>query len=669
MSVWVRSYWKALTGYILLVGVLFLPVFIVGNGALIYGDDIHHQYYFYRQFFNEWLKEGIIPWWNPYYFSGAPFMASPIVNPWYLLNWLYVILPLSSAYSVHLAFHVLWSMTGMYALMRRNGLMRPFGPIGAWISGLFFGLSGFFMARTWAGHVDVIAAASWMPWVVFAFANTVNSEQKTENRKAIVISAGVFAMQLLAGYQTMAMMTVIIVGIISGLTALQSKSLRPLLLTLCSLFLGIGLAAVHLLPVSEFIRQSVRTYPFPYSWISYGSWEWRSLLQLIKPFIFGNQHTYQGPPPNFIEHSAFVGVGGLALAGIGVYTLFKSRKVLNVLGFSCLIAVIYGIWVSLGPNAPVDLQYVLWKFIPMYKYLRIPPRHLILVVFGLSGLAGIGFSVLSQSLKYLKILIAGIVVIEMIWFARGFIEARPVPEARHDAELIALLKQDTEPYRVLQNFGVWLLQRDALDFDAVMSYGIFSATGYDPVMLRSYYEFVAQATGKQGGDAILEQDVQVPYLIPASSDTIDFLNIKYILVPPAHDPFLGNSRYSLIRESNRYQYRLYENTTVKPRFFPENSACGVIEVVSYTPNEIRLSADVSCDTHIKSSEVWYPGWEVYIDDKKSYIKRTEDTFRTVFVPSGKHTIEYRFRPVIFVYGGVMSLLSVAVVVRMIRKKT
>ena len=114
------------------------------------------------------------------------------------------------------------------------------------------------------------------------------------------------------------------------------------------------------------------------------------------------------------------------------------------IGGAFFVITFFGIWVSLGPNAPIDLQKILWQFIPMYHYLRIPPRHLILVVFGLAGLAGIGMEYLFRSPKSsraLRSLITGVIVVEMVLFARNFIELKPIPEARHDKEFIALLKK------------------------------------------------------------------------------------------------------------------------------------------------------------------------------------------------------------------------------------
>ena len=492
-------------GYILVVAFVMGRALFPPEGQMIFGDDIHRQYYFFRQFFNEWIGKGVFPWWNPYLFSCEPFIANPVVNIWYPANWLFIVLPLRIAYSWHIALHIVLAMVGMRKMIRELG---GIGEIGGWVAGLIFGLSGFFMARTFAGHVDVIAAASWMPWVIWAM-----------QRKSIPFAAGVFAMQLLSGYQTMAFFTLVAACFL----------VRPVWRVGGGALGGLGLAAFHILPVQEFFRQSIRTYSLPYNWHEYGAIEWRSLLQLFNPFQFGNQYTYNGPPPNFIEHSMFVGIGGLILAGIGGIRGIRGR-----VGKMFLLVALFGIWVSLGSNAPIDLQYILWKTVPMYQYLRIPARHLILVVFGLAGLAGIGFKWLSPRLpRSLRVLVVGLLTVEMALFARGFIELRLVPEARHDQELIALLTHDTQPYRVLQNFGVWMPERDALDFDSVQAYNIFSATGYDPSILRRYYEYVSNGGG---ATAMLSDDVQIPYL--SDPTLLDRLNVKYIMVRKTYDSFL-----------------------------------------------------------------------------------------------------------------------------------
>jgi len=642
-------------GFILVTMIVFGKALFPAADFMIYGDDIHRSYYFFREFFNYWIRQGVFPWWNPYIFGGQPFIADPIVNIWYPINWLFMLIPLNIAYAWHIALHIVWAMTGMYMLTVNSKQLTVNSKLAAWVSGVVFGLSGFFAARTWSGHVDVIAAASWMPWVVWA----IDRAMMLGDKKRIIVASGIFALQLFSGYQTMAFMTVIVVGFVALARSYGAKSVKPMLLAIQTGAIGIGLAAFHLVPVSEFFHASIRTFRLPYSWASYGAWGWQSLIQMLNPFFFGDQYTYRGLAPNFGEHSAFVGVIGLLLAMIGVVVSVKNKRA--IVGIAFVVLAFFGVWVSLASNAPIDIQRVMWEIIPMYRYIRIPARHLILVVFSLSFLSGVGcLYLLMHSKKWRKwvsALIVGLVAIEMVLFSRHFIELQPIPERRHDHELVERLVQDEQPYRTLQNFGVWLSARDALDFDSSMSYGIYSATGYSPSILRSYFEYIARATGKSGEQAMLSHDVQVPYMSAANAGSIDFLNIKYIIVPPEHDPFSGNERYKLVWDDDRNKYRLYENTMVLPQFFLSDSSCGSVNVSSYTPNKVVLSVSSTCAATLRSSEVWYPGWTATIDGKKTSINKENDTFRTLFIQPGNHTIVYEFRPTIFLFGGIISLFT------------
>lgn len=657
-------------GYAAIVAILFAPALFTKDGWMIYGDDIHRQYYFFREFFTTWMRQGIVPWWNPYLFSGEPFMANPVVNMWYAPNWLFFFMPLPLAYVVHIAGHVWWAMSGMKVLLTH--VLGNKNRLASWIGGVMFGLSGFFAARTFAGHVDVIAAASYLPWVVWAFIRLMRADWHYRDG---VVASVLFALQIFSGYQTMAFFTTIAVGVFVMFFAIRERRVAPLLRAGLFGAAGVGIAAVHILPVSEYFRVSIRTYPLSYTWHAYGSLTWESLVQFLHPFYFGNQHTYAGPPPNFIEHSAFVGVGGIILSLLGAVTLIRKGKRgessrLFTAGVVCIG--VFGIWISLGPSAPIDLQYILWRFIPMYQYLRIPPRHLLLVVFALSALAGVGVSAVSLRVRTLRhgsallTFFCVAAIFELAVFFRGFIEVKPLPETRHDKELISLLRTDTQPYRMLQDFGVWVSPRDALDFDSVMPYGIFSASGYDPSILRSYYEYIARATGISGEAAMRAFDVQVPYLTPREADTIDTLNIKYLMVPVDYDPFRANTRYVLRRETG--QYRLYENTTVQPRFYLERDTCGDAHVTSYTPNRIEIATDTTCGSMLFSSEVYYPGWTANVDSKKVQIGKLYNTFRTLFVPAGKHTVVYQYQPTIFVQGAVISFCTIVLLISAGRRR-
>ncbi len=709
-----KKYFWPVVLYIGVIGIVFGRALYPGATEMIWGDDIHRQYYFNRQFFNNFLSQGIWPWWNPYVFSGAPFIANPVVNIWYPATWLFVLLPLNVAYSWHIAIHIFWAMMGMYCALREMSKVKgQMSNVGAWLAGLVFGLSGFFTARIWAGHVDVIAAASWLPWVFGAFWYLI-SAHPTKLRHGVILSAIVLAMQILAGYQTMAFFTLEAVFIATSLLSYFERSWRPLVRAGLAVLLGLGLAAIQIIPAQEFFRAGIRTFSFPYRWNAYGSLTLESLKQFLNPFFFGDQVTYSGPPPNFAEHAFFVGrVGMLVMLAVALFRLPKVHRSLRspmLLAFGCIA--LFGLWVSLGPNAPIDLQYILWKLVPMYHYLRIPPRHLILVAFGLSGLVGIAmnfliskshilnskqyqsiniqnskqfrlfgfgnldlFRILSLGFRIFVFVVLLGIATEMMLYARHFIVLKPIPETRHDTELIRILKSDTEPYRVLTNFGAWVPPRDSFDLNAGMHYGVFNATGYDPSILRSYYEYIDMSNGNPPGASILSHDIQVPYL-NVYGNALDALNIKYILHPRGYDPLAGASgqaasRFKLIREDALRDYRLYENTSVLPRFYfvgetainPESvqpftlKKEGSVRIVKYAPNEIILSVQSLGPGYLMSSEIYYPGWEGFVDDKKVDVIKANRTFRTLFVPAGNHTVVYHFSPRIFLLGGLVTIVS------------
>ncbi len=733
--------------YLAIVLYVFWPILWPPEGTLVFGDDIHRSYHFFRQLFGWAIARGEFPWWNPYLFSGEPLIANPSLAFWYPVNWLFALIPYRFVYSWIIPLHIFWAMMGMYTLLRRELSNNPIIQLSnethnlithhsslitylqAWLAGLIFGLSGFFMGRIWEGHIELILSASWMPWVICAF-GAATSDKGQETRKYIVFAAVTLAMQILAGYQTMAFFTLEVVFIVTSLLSYFERSWRPLVRAGLAILFGLGLAAIQILPAQEFFRASIRTYDLPYSWAVFGSYTLGNLKQLIDPFIFGFPWAYKGPSPNFGEMAAYIGKGGLLLALISIMvlvihlfqrvfkrsnparhqlspqataggevtTLLTNDRQTFIFGAAMACIAIFGLWVSFGWNAPVDLNKILWDIVPTYKYLRIPSRHLILFVFGISALAGLGFSLVRHSLARLVIVL--VIVIDMVWFARVFVVLRPDPATRHNPELVSYLQKNAGLTRILPNFNVGMGTRDALDFDAAMGYRFMSASGYDPAILRNYYEFAAAVAGIENPD-VQQTDVQIPYLLPASR-YVDFLNVKYIFVPSWFDSVAGSSpKYKLVMEENKKDYfRLYENTNVLPRFFlastvvslPNREAiarairmgeydpgkvvlmqakdvpagftvdCGTqklpaVTVASYSMNTIMLETNGPCNAMLATSEVIYPGWTATIDGQPANIIEGNLAFRTIFIPKGKHTMVMAYRPTVFIVGFFVSITT------------
>lgn len=701
------NYWPIVV-YACIVVFVFGSAMLPKPGYLLFGDDIHRQYVFFREFLLNMLKQGVLPFWNPYQFSGYPFLANPQwVNVFYLPSMLFFLIPPSQIFSWYVGLHIVFAMTGMYWLCRYHIILAP---IPSFCAGVIFGLSGFFSARIWAGHVDIIAAASFIPWVF-----GLSQRAGVGKRRDIVPASIVLCLQLLAGYQTITLLTIDALMIMTLFLCMIHRSFFPALRILSVILLGVGLSAIQLVPQQEFFHHTIRSFTFPYSWNANGSLWVDSFKQLVDPFYFGDQSIYHGAPPNYQEHAMYIGKIGLGLALFTIFVfvmnlIIRRRTVaLSKVGVILLFTVIsiFSLWISLGYNAGIDLHYIIWQLVPFYHYLRFPPRHLVLFVFAASVLSAMGIQLLRQ--KVLQLAFVFLIIFEMVPFAKHFIDIKQIPQLRHDEKLIKLVTQDTQPYRLLENFGVWVSPRDSLDFNSAMVYGVYSTTGYDPSILRNYYEFI-DAANKNPTPSILMHDVQVPYLDVYSRAT-DFLNIKYILHPPAYDSIGGKSsdRFTLLRDNKSRDYRLYENKNVLPRFFLVQDArifstrtqvaeairtgevdfsktvlldkskindiatdvpkdCDVsrqnVSIVSYGLNTISLRATSPCKSYLVSSEVVYPGWDAYIDTLPAQVLEGNLAFRVIVIPEGLHTVTYSYSPRIYLLGLVITVVSLLICIRL-----
>ena len=694
--------------YLLVILALLLPAFFPPAGKMLAGDDFLRVHVYYQGTFVQNLKQGIVAWWNPYQFSGAPYAATPTEPLWYPPVILMHLFPIAYSYPIFIAFHLLIAMTGMYFLMRRV-LKTDMPVLAAWASGISFGLSGYFVARMWAGHSDIIASAAYIP-LVFGLFFRAMTRKKSED---VVFAGGALFAQLLAGYQTIVVFTLEAVGIAAVFVALSEKRIRPLFRFVAGVAVGFGLAAFQLLPGLEYYRNSIRMFPFSYDWAARGAFDFlHPLVQLFVPFIYGDQRTFVGPLPNYHEQAAYAGavMAFLALCAILVtvtQALRKKAKPTQVFLAGLFLTIVgFALWIGMGPNAPINLHKLLWETVSFYRTVRYPQRQVILLSFSVAVLGGLGLSFIKN--RVLQYVLVAVLCVELFLYGRHFIEFMPIPSSLHDAALIDILKKDTEPYRFLPNFACWVPPRDSLDFDAPTKYGIYSATGYDPSILKRYYEFV-DALNRATTSSIYEHDVQVPYL-DVNAVSFDFLNIKYVMVPMIYDSLQGSGKFKLLREDAARDYRLYENTTSSPRFFPVSdlkvlktrrevldeirsgadltrtiltseeddknitmytSTCSAsdvstVKIIRYGMNDISLEIHSTCDTFLSTSEVMYPGWHAYTEGKEMHMFYANNAFRGLFIPKGNYTISMIYEPKMFTIGLTISvfvgLISFCVVI-------
>lgn len=80
-------------------------------------------------------------------------------------------------------------------------------------------------------------------------------------------------------------------------------------------------------------------------------------------------------------------------------------------------------------------------------------------------------------------------------------------------------------------------------------------------------------------------------------------------------------------------------------------------VTEENPVSMTLRVNASEDGWLMVSESWYPGWEATIDGEKSEVARGFVLFQTVNIPAGEHIIELKYKPLSFLFGSMISGLS------------
>lgn len=705
------SFWPYLLLLILTL-FYFRHVLILKPNQIIYGGDVNDQFFYWKSFLVTSIKSGVIPFWNPYSFSGTPFLAHPSTAAFYPFNILFFLFPLNYAFTIYLFTHIFLASVFMYYVSAKS-----FDKLSSLAAGIVFAFSGLFAARIYAGHIDIISSLIWIP-LVFRF--TRESLLKL-SKKSVVLVVLSLVMQILAGYQFIVILTLELIFIYIVLYLLLNFDKKKIIFQLSRvlkifllILISFGISAIQLLPTFQFVSHSIRADGLPYNVASWGSASLDSLKLFVSPLIFGNPfpqgYSYTGPAPNYFELIYFI--GRLPLIIIIVYLFvsclrFLRRKSAHLESFYLIIAVIFFAVMSLGSN--FGLHRSVYDLLPIYRLFRIPTQHLMMVVFIFSMMVGLAMATVKNI--FLKLVLTILITLELFIFNNNYIRLGNIPTRTFDTSLINTISNSKQFFRVLPDYPVVSGVRSSLDFEAYSYYKIPSTSGYNPIILKSYYEFIDLAN-KSPQSSISYYNVEIP---PLSSDSsaVDLLGVKYLMADKVYDltPIRLNPKYQPVNESPLYS--LFKNSSAMDRFFMTDKAafykksedlhlllkqnnydlvnniyirqsdsnpppqsetiCGnekqyAISIQKYSPNSILLNLSTPCSGWLNSSEVFYPGWQAKLDGKPANIYLSNNTFRTVFVPKGEHSLEYFYNPVIYLEGFLISLISFVVFIIIIKTK-
>lgn len=85
---------------------------------------------------------------------------------------------------------------------------------------------------------------------------------------------------------------------------------------------------------------------------------------------------------------------------------------------------------------------------------------------------------------------------------------------------------------------------------------------------------------------------------------------------------------------------------------------GSVTLKEYGNTRVVCEVSADLDGHLVLLDSHYPGWEARVDGKPAEIRSANYAFRAVPVASGRHLVEFRYRPKVFYLGLILSTLFI-----------
>jgi hypothetical protein len=221
--------------------------------------------------------------------------------------------------------------------------------------------------------------------------------------------------------------------------------------------------------------------------------------------------------------------------------------------------------------------------------------------------------------------------------------------------------------------------------------GLASTGVYSPLGLSTYYRLMQRL-----GTVNLAFGLRPVTAADVTRDRrlLDFLNVCFVLSRRPLDGFTAVARFDGVT--------IYRNDAALPRAF----AVGEVEVVAspdaaldwiehhpehlrdtavleealpvsldpaaaraahvavedYLPRRVTVDVEAAKPVLLVLTDIYYPGWQAWVDGAGTPIHRTHGVFRAVLVPAGRHRVRFDYRPAMFWRGVVVAGLGVGLLI-------
>lgn len=370
------------------------------------GADVINEIYPWRSFSISELKQGIMPFWNPYNFSGNPQLANFQTAVFYPLNLLYFLLSFNSAWTLIIMSQPFLAAIFMFFFLKKGIGLKNFPSL---IGGISFAFSSYMVV--WIEYGNIGSTILWLPLVLLF---TKRYFKKPGTLDFLGIVAGLTA-AILAGYIQgvfyIYVLSFLYYVYLSFITKGSFKKYKKNIIFLISLALPFLITSFQIFPTLQIFSNSTRgaytldqigkTLAPLYIWIT-----------AVFPDFFGNQATRNyWIDGTYIERVLYPGV---------VIVLFAFYSLINKIDIAekKFFLMVGAVSVLIATNLPL-VKYFYLIPIPVIST-TVPTREFSIFIFSMIVLGAIGldhfFSENEKGIKR-KFVVLSLGFIILVWLA------------------------------------------------------------------------------------------------------------------------------------------------------------------------------------------------------------------------------------------------------------
>ena len=686
-------------------------------------EDFLYQNYVYRFFAAVHLKEGLLPFWNPYIWSGLPFVGDVQAAVFYPLNLVLTLFVKNGWLAYHTVeiqalLHVLLAGWFMYLALRWMG----FSGIPAFFGGLTFMFSARIILEI--THLNTLHVVTYVPLVV----GLLWKAWETRKIRWAILGGLVQGIGALGGYpqtQVWLFFALLILSIVWWW--IRDRSFRPFSFLLVLEIFAVGVPLIQYVPTVVAFLASARAHYSKAELLAISVDPGR-LITLLVPRFFGsvdggNAATYWGYGPTYFywETGGYVGLLPLLLLPV----VLRSQN--RVAKWGALSLMVFGVLMALGKYSP--LYQLLFYIFPPFHQMRSPARFMLLYVLGGTLTLTLGLQMLIHRIQTLgsrerRTLLAWasflglLILVALLGFhipdaVSSFVSAEAVRALLLMAVFITLLFIMTPKNRhVLLFVLVLLVFYDLYAYGGTFNNGDFSPDRF--FAKTPQLEKIQELQRQEYFRTNIRQKSLILYPRNIGS-------IYRIFTPDGYNPLILNRYNTLKQFFQRDREKFFDMLNVRfeaqrrgrggalverPRYLPrayliwryvvlEDSAQILqymasskfdpfrevvlerapdlplpdpppvdsfipVAIRSYSPNRIELEVHAPTNAILVLSENYYPRWQAKIDGTPVPIFPANYTLRAIEVPKGDHTVVFEYNRSLFYVGLLMTSLFLGI---------